>query len=123
MQIPAADYLRAMRTRRLIQDALKEVFESVDLIASPSTCAPATGIDDALDEPEALHLRSLGNTELSAAGNLAGLPALSLPCGFTSDGLPVGVQLVAKPFNEPVLLAVGRAFQRATGWHLKRPSL
>src|SRR2546430_4478222 len=62
-----------------------------------------------------------GNTGLIPAGNLAGLPAIFFPCGFGSDGLPVGLQIVGPAFSEPLLVAIVSAYQRATGHHLRRP--
>ena len=62
-----------------------------------------------------------GNTALIPAGNLAGLPAVFFPCGFGTDGLPVGLQVVGPPFSEPLLVAIVAAYQRETGHHLKRP--
>jgi Asp-tRNA(Asn)/Glu-tRNA(Gln) amidotransferase A subunit family amidase len=62
-----------------------------------------------------------GNTALIPAGNLAGLPAIFFPCGFGTDGLPVGLQIVGPPFSEPLLVAIVSAYQRETGHHLKRP--
>jgi aspartyl-tRNA(Asn)/glutamyl-tRNA(Gln) amidotransferase subunit A len=61
-----------------------------------------------------------GLSDLGAAGNLAGLPALFLPCGF-ADGLPVGIQVVSRPFREALLIAYGREFQTRTDWHRRRP--
>ena len=62
-----------------------------------------------------------GNTGMIAAGNLAGLPAIFFPCGFGTDGLPVGLQLVGRPFSEPLLVAIASAYQRATGHHQEHP--
>ena len=122
LEVPAADYLKAMRIRRLIQDAFRTAFyDHYDVILAPARTAPANRLADPLDRgngrtPPA----DRGFAALIPAGNLAGLPALSLPCGF-ANGLPVGIQLVAKPFNENLLLALGRAFQERTDWHRRRP--
>ncbi len=122
LEMPAKDYLNAMRIRRLIQDKLRNAFSEVDLILSTSTTGPATGIDQPLDRPaSSVTGEKRGNADLGPAGNLAGLPAISLPCGFSTAGLPVGVQLVARPFDELVLVALGREFQRQTDWHRRRP--
>ncbi len=123
LEMPARDYLHAMRVRRLIQDKLREVFSRVDLILSPSTPAPASGIDEALDRRTGAgeNVPERGNTDIGAAGNLAGLPALSLPCGFSTTNLPVAVQLVGRPFDELTLITVGALFQNQTGWHRRRP--
>jgi aspartyl-tRNA(Asn)/glutamyl-tRNA(Gln) amidotransferase subunit A len=84
----------------------------------------ATKIDERLDLPEAPPAagKPQGFRGLQAAGNLAGLPALSLPCGFTG-GLPLALQLVGRPWTENTLLAIGAEFQRRTDWHRRRPAL
>jgi len=121
LEIAARDYLRAMRARRLVQDALGRLFVDYDLLVSPSRFGPATPIAEPVDsEPERPRPSQSGLSDLCAAGNLAGLPALFLPCGF-ADGLPVGIQMVTRPFRESLLIACGREFQRRTEWHRQRP--
>ncbi len=122
LEVPAKDYLRAMRIRRLIQQELRKLFMDVDLLVSPARFGPASKISEPLDRPrsEAPRPAQRGLSELGAAGNLAGLPALVLPCGF-AEKLPIAVQLVGRPFSENTLLAVGREFQRVTDWHRRRP--
>jgi aspartyl-tRNA(Asn)/glutamyl-tRNA(Gln) amidotransferase subunit A len=122
LEIPAKDYLRAMRIRSMIGDELGKVFSKVDVLVSPSRFSTATKIDAPLDESpgSTTAAKPRGLSELGAAGNLAGLPALSLPCGF-ADGLPVALQLVGRPFNENTLLALGVEFQKRTDWHRRRP--
>jgi len=124
----AKDYIRAMRIRRRVQEKMRELFTQVDLILSYSTPGPASGLDEPLDRrrespPATAGVENRGNADLGAAGNLAGLPALSLPCGFTPDNLPIAVQLVGRPFDELTLIALGREFQKQTDWHKKRPAL
>jgi aspartyl-tRNA(Asn)/glutamyl-tRNA(Gln) amidotransferase subunit A len=123
LETPARDYLRAMRIRRLIQDKMREVFTQVDLILSPSTALPASGIDEALDRRQVPgeKLEARGNIDIGAAGNLAGLPAISLPCGFSTTNLPVAVQLVGRPFDDLTLVTLGAEFQKQTDWHRRRP--
>jgi len=116
LRILAKDYLNAMRLRRLLQQEFMRVFTSVDVILAPARTKPAPRIDKPLD-PE---WRSLG-THLTPAANLAGLPALSLPCGFSTTHLPLGVQLVGRPFDETTLINLGRAYQEITDWHKRRP--
>jgi len=136
LEISARDYLNALRVRRLLQEAFARLFADVDVILAPSAMRPAIRIDEALD-PEWRPARpgdrrpgagtpfppAEGNAALTPAGNLAGLPALSLPCGFSSTGLPAAVQLVGRPFDEATLIDLGRAFQHATDWHRRRPPL
>ncbi len=127
LEMPARDYLRAMRIRRLVQEKLRRVLSGVDLLLSFATRGPATGIDEPLDRERDRRLEApaekedRGNSDLGAAGNLAGLPAISLPCGFTAANLPVAVQLVGRPFDELALITIGREFQRLTDWHRRRP--
>jgi len=121
LDVAARDYLKAMRARRLIQEALGRLFVEYDVLVSPSCFGPASRIADPVDsEPERPKPSQRGLSDLCAAGNLAGLPALFLPCGF-ADGLPVGIQVVSRPFREALLVAVGREFQTRTDWHRRRP--
>jgi aspartyl-tRNA(Asn)/glutamyl-tRNA(Gln) amidotransferase subunit A len=123
LDITAVDYLRAMRARTLVQDAFHKLFMDVDLLLAPARLGPANKATDRLDgfgAPQRPTPKSRGLNGLIPAGNLAGLPAVSMPCGF-ANGLPVALSLVARPFYENRLIDVGRAFQSATDWHRKRP--
>ena len=122
LDIPARDYLRAMRIRGIVRDELRKLFAKVDVLVSPSRFRVASRVADRLDLPSqpSVAPKQNGLRRLIAAGNLAGLPALSLPCGF-AGGLPVAVQLVGRPFSENNLLAMGVEFQRRTDWHRRRP--
>ncbi len=118
----AKDYLRAMRIRRLVVEAFRDFFYEVDFVIAPSRTGVATKITDALDAPRQNPPadRKRGLIQHIPAGNLAGLPALSLPCGFV-NGLPIGVTLMGRPFTENALLAAGIEFQKRTDWHKRRP--
>jgi aspartyl-tRNA(Asn)/glutamyl-tRNA(Gln) amidotransferase subunit A len=134
LQVSAVDYLNAMRVRRLLQDEFGRIFSEVDLILAPTRPIPAPRVDEPLD-PEWRPVRpgrrrgssvtpgtpAGGNAALIPAGNLAGLPALSVPCGFSTTGLPLGMQLVGRPFEEATLIDLGRAYQDITDWHRHRP--
>ncbi|MGH9660852.1 MAG: amidase family protein, partial [Bryobacteraceae bacterium] len=123
LDIPAREYLRAMRIRGLIQKEFRKLFSDLDVLLAPSRFGPASKIADPLDRGApgpAPKQRGLG--ALIGAGNLAGLPALSLPCGFADD-LPVAIQLVGPPFSENLLLAAGKEFQARTDWHRRRPKV
>lgn len=125
LEIRARDYLRAMRLRTVLQERLGELFAEVDVLLSFGRSTTATPVGQALDRPAPGPTSSntaAGNAALIAAGNLAGLPAIFFPCGFGTDGLPVGLQLVGPPFSEPLLVALAEAYQRETGHHLKRPA-
>jgi aspartyl-tRNA(Asn)/glutamyl-tRNA(Gln) amidotransferase subunit A len=122
LEIPAKDYLKAMRIRSLIQEAFRDLLSDVDVLLAPSRTTPAPKITQPLDRPlnDRPTPKEHGLTALIPAGNLAGLPALSLPCGF-ADGMPMGIQLVGRPFAENTLLSIGKAFQERTDWHNRRP--
>jgi aspartyl-tRNA(Asn)/glutamyl-tRNA(Gln) amidotransferase subunit A len=123
LEVPAKDYLKAMRVRRLIQQAFSRLFTEVDVLLAPGRTGTATGIDQPLDRggPAAgTPPKDPGFRTIIPAGNLAGLPALVLPCGF-AENLPVALQVVGVPFSENLLLAVGKEFQARTDWHKRRP--
>ncbi|MCH9670085.1 MAG: amidase [Gammaproteobacteria bacterium] len=109
------DYARAMRARERWRETLADVFSRVDVMLSPAvhTQVPPVADDKSLLEATKAATR---NTYAGAFGQI---PGLSIPCGFSTDGLPVGLQLEAKWWNEPTLLRVGRAFQRESDWHLR----
>ena len=121
LDIPALAYLKAMRVRRLIQDGFRDLFSQVDILVAPGRLGTATPLDQSLDldRPGPVP-KDPGLTALIPAANLAGLPALVLPCGFAGN-LPVALQIVGAPFTENQLLAVGREFQARTDWHRRRP--
>lgn len=114
-----AYYLQALKVRRLIKDDFDHAFTDVDLIAGPVTPTPAFKIGEKSSDPLAMYLEDI----YTVSANLAGIPGLSLPCGFTKGGLPIGLQLQGPAFSEPTLLQVGHLFQRATDWHTRRPGL
>ena len=127
LEIKARDYLRAMRLRTTLIEAYAAIFTNVDVILTMGRAATATRVTQPLDLPPtaggavAQPTKRPGNTGMIAAGNLAGLPAIFFPCGFATDGLPVGLQLVGPPFSEALLVAIVAAYQGETGHHLKRP--
>ena len=114
----AALYDRAQAARRLLQDDFARAFAHCDAIALPTTPSVAFPLGERLDDPARMYLADRYTT----AASLAGLPALSLPCG-SSKGLPIGLQLIAPTLAEETLFALGGAFQRASDWHLRRPPL
>ena len=131
-EIRARDYLQAQRLRTILIDRFRVLFADVDVILGLGRSSTAPPIDAPLDgrPPGAGSLTDAaakadapgpGNTALIPAGNLAGLPAIFFPCGFGTDGLPVGLQLVGPPWSEPLLVAIVAAYQRETAHHLARP--
>ena len=127
LDIRARDYLHAMRLRTLLIAAFAGIFQKVDVILSVGRALTATPITQRLDSPPtaggavAQPAKRPGNLGLIPAGNLAGLPAVFFPCGFGTDGLPVGLQLVGPPFSEALLVALASAYQRETDHHVRRP--
>jgi aspartyl-tRNA(Asn)/glutamyl-tRNA(Gln) amidotransferase subunit A len=124
LDVLAKDYLKAQRIRTLVQGAFRNLFTSVDVLLSPTRFGPAPSAMEPFegDDPGVAEPAKPGLSALIAASNLAGLPALSLPCGFV-DGLPLAIQLVGPPFSENTLIAIGCEFQKATDWHKRRPAL
>jgi len=126
LDIRARDYLQAMRLRVRLIDALGEIWKNADVMLTAGRTITATPITQALDQPPTTasnppQTKRPGNIGLIPAGNLAGVPAIFFPCGFGTDGLPVGLQLVGPPFSEPLLLALVAAYQRETTHHLRTP--
>ena len=124
LDIPATDYLNAMRIRRMMQEKIRTLFRQVDVLLAVGRPGPATRIDEPVGRPAVTPPPSAprGNGASIPAGNLAGLPAISLPCGFTTGtNLPMAVQLIGRPFDELTLVTLGREFQKQTDWHRRRP--
>jgi aspartyl-tRNA(Asn)/glutamyl-tRNA(Gln) amidotransferase subunit A len=114
-----AYYKKASQVRTLIKRDFEEAFKVCDLILTPTSPTPAFKIGEKINDPLQMYLSDI----FTIPANLAGLPALSLPCGFTRDGLPIGMQLIGRPCDEGTLLKVGYAFQKLTDFHLRRPPL
>ncbi|MCC6201713.1 MAG: Asp-tRNA(Asn)/Glu-tRNA(Gln) amidotransferase subunit GatA [Gammaproteobacteria bacterium] len=114
-----AYYLRAQRVRRLISEDFRRAFEQVDFIAGPTTPDTAFRFGEKSSDPVAMYLCDVYTT----AVNLAGLPALSLPAGRAGNGLPTGLQLIGRPFDEARLLQAAHQFQQQTTWHRDVPQL
>jgi len=114
-----AYYLKALKVRRLIRQDFDRAFEEVDLIAGPVAPTPAFKIGERIDNPLAMYLFDL----YTVSTNLAGIGGISIPCGFSSEGLPIGLHLQAPPFEEERLLRGAHMFQQATDWHRRKPGL
>ena len=112
-----AYYLKALKVRTLIKQDFDRAFERCDVLMTPTSPTPAFRMGEKLDDPLQMYLSDI----FTISTNLAGVPALSLPCGFSREGLPIGMQLLAAPFNEERLLQVAYAYEQATEWHLRRP--
>jgi aspartyl-tRNA(Asn)/glutamyl-tRNA(Gln) amidotransferase subunit A len=116
-QIDAADYLRAQRVRRVLQKKMDQLFADFDVLAAASLPVPATKVEANLEQELSF------SDPLGGIGNMCGLPGISVPCGFTAEKLPVGLQFVGKPLDEQSVLAAANLFQKNTGWHKQHPAL
>ena len=114
-----AYYLKALKVRRLIRQDYDKAFEQCDLIVGPCTTAPAFKIGEKVDDPLAMYLVDL----YTVSANLAGVGGISIPCGFSKAGLPIGLQLQGPPLAEDKLLRAAHMYQTATDWHTRRPKL
>ncbi len=103
----------------MIIEDYKRAFEQCDVILSPVAPTPAFKIGENVEDPLKMYLSDI----FTLSANLAGIPGMSVPCGFSTDGLPIGLQILGKHFNEGALLKVGYSFEQATEHHKKRPNL
>jgi len=111
----AAEYVQAMRLRERLRNEMLDVLRTVDLLATPTSPRPAPTFKTMWDT-------SLGFPRSNTPPfNLSGLPALALPCGFATAGLPLSLQLAGRPFDEATVLRAGHAYQQTTDWHRRRP--
>ena len=114
-----AFYLRAQKVRTLIKRDFDEAFRDVDAIVTPTTPDVAFELGERSEDPLRMYLADV----FTLACNLAGLPGMSVPCGFSSGGLPIGLQILGKPLDEATLFRVGGAYQAATDWHTRAPRI
>jgi aspartyl-tRNA(Asn)/glutamyl-tRNA(Gln) amidotransferase subunit A len=120
VSIPASDYLDACRLRAEILPVFGKMFETYDALIAPSRTTAAPRLDTDFDNPPA----SQGGEpkDLLSASNVAGLPAMSVPCGFTRElNLPMGIQFVCDALHEDICIELASAYQSATDWHKRRP--
>jgi len=114
-----AYYLKAQQVRTLIRRDYDRAFERADIVAMPTTPTPAFRIGEKVADPLQMYLGDI----FTVSANLAGLPAISVPCGFTSATLPIGLQLTGRMFDEAMLLQVAEAYERTAGWTIRQPNL
>ena len=114
-----AYYNKALKVRRLIREDFDTAFKSVDVIVSPVTPTPAFKLGALTSDPLAMYLQDI----YTLSANLAGIPGISLPCGISKSGLPIGLQLLGPHFSEEQILRAARMFEQATDWHLKKPQI
>jgi len=114
-----AYYGKASQVRTLIIEDFKKAFETCHVILSPVTPSPAFKIGEMIDDPLTMYLSDI----FTISANLAGIPGMSVPCGFSSAGLPIGLQIMGKHFDEGTLIRVAYNFEQATDFHKKKPKL
>lgn len=114
-----AYYLKALKVRRLIRQDYDQAFEQIDVLASPASPNPPSKVGEYSANPLAMYLEDI----YTIGANLAGLPGISVPAGFTQSGLPIGLQLLAAPFEEDRLLRAARMYEQATNWHSRQAPL
>ena len=124
-RISAHDYLQALRLRaRLTREFIEDVFDEADLVLVPATPTPAPAlVEVTAGDGEAIAARMGRFSRLTRPWNGLGLPVLALPCGASPEGLPIGAQIVGRPFDEATVLRAGHAYEQATDWHRRRPAL
>lgn len=114
-----AYYGKAQAVRTLIRRDFEAAFKDVDLMATPVTPTPAFKLGEKIQDPLEMYLSDIYTISV----NLAGIPAISVPCGFSKGGLPIGLQLIGRPFEEDIVLRGAHAYEQATEWRLRKPNL
>ena len=119
---PAQSYIKAQKLRKIVRDDILETLSKVDALILPTSPGPAPNIPEkaGIANQEDAQSRISGVRNFTGAFNLAGLPALSLPCGFTSENLPLSIQMAGRPMEEELLFRLGHTYQQITDWHLRR---
>jgi aspartyl-tRNA(Asn)/glutamyl-tRNA(Gln) amidotransferase subunit A len=125
LHVSAYDYLQAARLRaRLARSFIREVFPDADVLVMPTIPEPAPALEAVKAGTTEEIVRRMGRfSRLTRPWNALGLPALSVPCGFSATGLPLGLTVVGRPFDEATVLRAGHAYEQATGWWRRRPAL
>jgi len=114
-----AYYRKAQQVRTLIRQDFEEAFKEVDIIITPTAPTPAFRIGEKSADPLQMYLSDIFTIPV----NLAGVPAISVPCGFSGEGLPIGLQVIGRHFDEETILRVAYAYEQDTEWHKRRPLL
>ncbi|HEY9616225.1 MAG TPA: amidase family protein, partial [Microcoleaceae cyanobacterium] len=114
-----AYYLKAQKVRTLIKQDFEQAFEQVDVLVSPTAPTTAFKAGEKTEDPLSMYLSDL----MTIPVNLAGLPGMSIPCGFDAQGLPIGLQIVANVLREDLIFQVAHAYEQATEWHQRSPQL
>ena len=111
-----AYYIKALKVRRLVKQDYDNAFQQCDVIIGPTAPGPAFKVGEKTDDPLAMYLNDI----YTVSGNLAGIPGMSIPCGFTKSNLPIGLQLLSPDFNEERMFRIARMYEKQTDWHTRR---
>jgi aspartyl-tRNA(Asn)/glutamyl-tRNA(Gln) amidotransferase subunit A len=114
-----AYYVKALKVRRLVKKDFDDALATCDVVMGPTSPTAAFKVGEKADDPLAMYLTDV----YTVSANLAGIPGLNIPCGFTKAGLPIGLQLLGRPFDEEKLFRVARMYESATDWHTRRPKV
>ncbi len=114
-----AYYLRALKARTLIRGDFKKAFDKCDAIITPTSPTAAFKIGEKTQDPLTMYLCDI----FTISANLAGIPGISIPCGFTENNLPIGLQILGRPFDEETILRIAYNYEQATDWHKRKPML
>jgi aspartyl-tRNA(Asn)/glutamyl-tRNA(Gln) amidotransferase subunit A len=114
-----AYYRKAQKVRALIKKDFEQAFKKVDLLVGPNSPTPAFKLGEKVDDPLAMYLSDI----LVCPVNIAGIPGLNVPCGFSSTGLPIGMQIIGPQFSEGLILKAAHQYEQATPWHQRKPKL
>ena len=112
-------YLKAQKVRTIIQEEFKKAFDEIDCIITPTSPTVAFKLGERINDPLKMYLSDI----FTIGANLAGIPAMSIPCGFNSENLPIGLQILANVFNEEAIFKVAYTYQENTVWHKRKPKL
>ena len=110
-------YGKAQRVRTLIREDFEKVFQKFDALVTPTSPTVAFKVGEKIDDPLQMYLSDI----FTISANLAGIPGISIPCGFGKDGLPIGLQILGKSFKEETILRIAYAYEQNTEWRKKRP--
>jgi aspartyl-tRNA(Asn)/glutamyl-tRNA(Gln) amidotransferase subunit A len=119
-KVTTSAYIQSRREVDIVRRLVGKVFSNVDLLVTPTTAVPPPTIEDAIRRGLELELEMIRNT---TPFNVYGLPTISIPCGFTSSGLPIGMQITGPRFGEAKVLALAHAYEQTTAWHKRHPNL
>lgn len=123
--LPAQAYYKAQKLRAMLRQQILDALEQVDVLVLPGSHVTARPVESepGLQSKEQIAAGMAGRISFTGPFNLAGTPALTLPCGFSSDDMPMGLQIVGKPFAEEMVLKVAHAYEQNTDWHNRKPPI